>query len=177
MRIVHRGRNRLREGDRKEVGAAGSVADAVLGSPHLIDALIVLIEDEDPGVAAHAVHAAMQIGARRPALFDPHADRLIAMLDRMKQWEIGEQLPKILTRSKLSDDQVRLFHEILLRNIENRSNIVAACSLQAIVDLAAEGRIEKHDGRAALDKALASERKALSARARKLDRAAASLRR
>jgi len=163
-------RLRLCEGDRRERGAAGAVADGIIAEPDTLGELIVLLNDDDPSVVAHAAHAAMQISTRRPDLFDAYVDDLLVMLDRLRQWELGEQLPKILVRSKLTNDQARRLYGLLLRHLDSRFNIVAACSLQAIIDLAGDQRISKDEGRAALEKALASERKALSARARKLDR-------
>ena len=84
--------------------------------------------------------------------------------------EIGEQLTKILVRVLLSDRQVARLYDILSSNIQNRSNIVAACALQGIVDLACDGRVERARAQSVLDAALRSERKALSARARRLQK-------
>ena len=163
-------RDRLKEGDRRVVGAAGSVADLVRRDPDLVAELIGLLDDEDAAVVSHTCHAMMQIAQDRPALFDPFADALLDRLEKLRQWEIGEQLPKILVRVSLSDRQVAMLYDILSSNIRNRSNIVAACALQGIVDLARDGRVERARAQSALDAALHSERKALSARARRLQK-------
>ena len=136
--------------------------------PDLLDCL----DDPDPAVVSHAAHAAMQLSGRQPSLFDPYVEDLISRLQVPAAWEIGEQLPKILVRSKLTPRQCARLGDILIENLESRSNIVAACSLQAIVDLARDGRIDRAVARRALDHALASERKALAARARNLNRKA-----
>ena len=57
---------------------------------------------------------------------------------------------------------------VLQANTLNRSNIVAACSLQGIVDLARDGRVDRSEAEDALETALRSDRKALAARARRL---------
>lgn len=168
-------RDRLSEGDRRELGAAGSVADAIVGDPVLVGDLIACLDDDDPAVVAHAAHAAMQVSARQPSLFDPHIEGLIARLEALKQWEIGEQLLKILVRLPLSSEQAERLYRILGENLQSRFTIVAACSLQAVIDLASDGLIDAAKARKTLDAALASDRKALSARARKLQKAAASL--
>ena len=171
---VPRLRDRLAESDRRLPGAAGSVAGLVIDDPDLVGELIACLDNADPAVVAHAAHAAMQVSARRPSLFDIHIEGLIVRLKALKQWEIGEQLPKILVRLPLSSEQAGRLYGILCINLESRFNIVAACSLQAVVDLAGDGLIDAARARETLDRALASDRKALSARARKLQKSAAS---
>ncbi|MEM6461352.1 MAG: hypothetical protein AAF724_05495 [Pseudomonadota bacterium] len=161
-------RDRLSEGDRRVVGAASAVADEVRQNGHLLPVLIELLEDEDTAVVAHAAHALMQISTAEPALFDAHVMRLLGLLADPKQWEIGEQLPKILSRATLTSEQADRLARVLAANVENKSNIVAACSLQGFVDLALDGRIERSMAEQMLDAALGSDRKALAARARQL---------
>ena len=168
-------RDRLAQGDRRIVGAAGSVADQVLqGDARLLD-VINLLEDDDTSVVAHAAHALMQIAMAEPARFDAHTDRLLDLLENPRQWEIGEQLPKILVRAALTDIQAERLAGILEANSGNKSNIVAACSLQGIVDLARDGRIKASVAHRLIDLALSSDRKALAARARKLQKVVSKL--
>jgi len=161
-------RDRLREGDRRVPGAAGAVADAVLSDHALMTDLMAHLDDDDPVVVSHAAHAAMQIAKKNPSLFDPHVEQLITLLQALRQWEIGEQLPKILAGCQLTPQQAGKIADVLLINLESQFNIVAACSLQAIVDLASDERIDRARADQALEQALTSPRKALSARARKL---------
>lgn len=146
------------------------MAQMVEREPDLLAQLLSSLSDTDPAVVAHAAHAAMQLSARQPGLFDPHVQTLIETLRAAEYWELGEQLPKILVRSKLSANQHPHLIAILLRNLEHKSNIVAVCALQALVDLALDGRADRAVARRAIDDALLSDRKALSARARKLQR-------
>ena len=122
-------RDRLAEGNRRELGAAASVADEVVGHSDLVDDLVACLDDTDPVVVAHAAHAAMQVSTRQPSLFDLHVEGLIARLKALRQWEIGEQLPKILVALPLSSDRVERLCHVLAENLESRFNIVAACSL------------------------------------------------
>ncbi len=163
-------RDRLEEGDRRVIGAAGAVADTVRRNPDRIAELIGLVDDDDTAVVAHTAHAMMQIAQDEPALFDPFADTLLDRLEALRQWEIGEQLPKILVCLPLTDNQAERLYDILCANIQDRSNIVAACSLQGIVDLARDGRVDRGRAQAALNAALGSHRKALAARARRLQK-------
>ncbi|MCP4317151.1 MAG: hypothetical protein GY789_14345 [Hyphomicrobiales bacterium] len=161
-------RDRLKEGDRRIVGAACAVADQVRQDATLLPHLIKLLDDDDTAVVAHTAHALMQIAMDEPARFDPFVESLLDRLEQPRQWEIGEQLPKILVRAALTDAQVERLFGVLAANTRNKSNIVAACSLQGIVDLACDRRIEPQMAEKTLAAALTSDRKALSARARRL---------
>lgn len=168
-------RDRLARGDRRVTGAAAAVTDDVFQNTDVLEPLIGLLDDGDEALIAHCAHALMQVSVRQPQLFDPYIDRLLDHLRALKQWEIGEQLPKILVRTTLSPLQAQCLYEILAKNMQDRSNIVAACSLQAILDLAQDGRIEASLARNAHAVALNSERKALAARARRVQKMVATL--
>lgn len=161
-------RQRLANGDRKEVGEASSVAREVLDDPALVRALVDCLEDQDAAVVSHAAHALMQVGGDAPALFEPYADRLLIILKRCSQWEIGEQLPKVLSVMQLDDDQTQQLADLLVVQTANTSNIAAASALSGLAELAVTGRIDEATAREQLEKALHSERKALAARARRI---------
>ncbi|MBO6716626.1 MAG: hypothetical protein JJ913_01580 [Rhizobiaceae bacterium] len=162
-------RGKLAGGDRKEVGAAASVAREVLDDPGLVRPLVDCLEDGDAAVVSHAAHAVMQVGRDEPNVFAPHADRLIAILRRCSQWEIGEQLPKVLAAVPITDDQTQQLADILVAQTGNPSNIAAASALSGLAELATTGRIDAAIARDAIERALASPRKALAARARRIE--------
>ncbi|MBO6538627.1 MAG: hypothetical protein JJ969_04435 [Rhizobiaceae bacterium] len=161
-------RQRLALGDRKEVGEAGAVAREVLDDPALTRPLVDLLEDVDEAVVAHAAHVVMQVGKDAPQLFEPHADRLLSLLRTCSQWEIGEQLPKVLVVIPLDDDQTQQLADMLVAQIDAKSNIAAASALSGLAELAQTGRIGEDVARSAIGTALASPRKALAARARRI---------
>lgn len=161
-------RDRLSEGDRRETDASDIVAAMALTDFKVLGTVLNCLDDLDPVVVSHAAHALMQVGKKHPELFDSHSDFLLERLAKPKQWEIGEQLPKILVRTHLSERQVEVLAKTLETNLASKWSIVAACSLQAIVDLAMSGRIDAQRAKIHLDKAICSDRKALAARARLL---------
>lgn len=161
-------REQLAEGQRGEIGAAASVARDILEMPRLAGPVISALGDDDPAIVAHAAHALMQVSLDEPAIFDAHVGKLLDLLDSGAQWEIGEQLPKILVRCTLSDLQTRRLVKSLAGNLQNKSNIVAACALSGLAALAERGLIESRVLDAAIAGALKSPRKALAARARRL---------
>ncbi|PSM19801.1 MULTISPECIES: hypothetical protein [Nitratireductor] len=165
---MNRLRDRLAENARGEIGQASAVAREVLDCPGQLDALVALLADDDATVVAHAAHAAMQVALDRPDLFQGRAAHLISLLARPGPWERGEQLPKILARLDLEKGEASRLAKILLGKLDERSTIAAASALSALVELACTGRIEPAVARRAHSRALASPRKALAARARRL---------
>jgi len=161
-------RDRLKAGDRREIGAAGTIADAACECPDLLEPLISFLDEDDPVLVAHSAHALMQISGTDSGMFDEHVEDLLRHLAKPRQWEIGEQIPKILARTRMSDSQLGRLIRCLEDNLNDKSAIAAACALQAIVDLALEGRFDRQCATALLNEALGSDRKALAARARRL---------
>ena len=161
-------RQRLALGDRKEVGEAAAVAREVLDDPLLVRPLVDLLEDADEAVVAHAAHVVMQVGRDAPTLFVPYADRLLSILRACGQWEIGEQLPKVLAGIELDDDQTQQLADLLAAQVDAKSNIAAASALTGLAELARTGRIGDDIARGAINAALASPRKSLAARARRI---------
>lgn len=164
-------KKRLSEGQRGEIGAAALVARDILDTPGMTGMVISALEDDNPAIVAHAAHALMQVSLDEPAIFNTHAGRLLDLLEGGAQWEIGEQLPKILVRCSLSSAQTARLASALHCNLQNRSNIVAACALSGLATLAERGAIDGHMFDAAIEAALNSPRKALAARARRLRKA------
>ena len=161
-------RERLLLGDRKEVAEAAAIAREVFDDPRLVRPLVDLLEDADEAVVSHAAHTLMQVGRDAPELFAPYADRLLSMLRTCRQWEIGEQLPKVLVVVPLNDDQTQQLADILTTQVDAKSNIAAASALSGLAELARTGRIPQQLGREAVSAALSSPRKALAARARRI---------
>lgn len=163
-------RDLLAQGRRGETGHATTIARDVLDAPGFLLPLLDLLDDADPAVVAHAAHAVMQVAADRPDLFQPHADRLIDRLDPPAQWEIGEQLPKIVCELDLTPVQAARLAAVLEGRLEDRSAIAAASALSALVRLAERGLADPARVRGAHAAALASSSKALAARARRMAR-------
>lgn len=163
-------RKQLAAGQRGEIGEAALVARDILQTPQLAMAVIAALEDDDPAVVAHAAHALMQVWLDEPAIFDVHVEKLLDLYEAGTQWEIGEQLSKILVGCTLTEHQTDRLVDALLNNLQNKSNIVAACALSGLAVLADRGAISARICDAAIDAALNSPRKALAARARKLRR-------
>lgn len=158
----------LADGPRKEIGAAAVVAGEILDTPQLVESVIALLTDDDPAVVAHAAHALMQVSLDEPTIFQTQIEVLLDVLEFGKQWEIGEQLPKILTRCDLTPAQAERCAGALEKNLQDKSNIAAASALSGLARLAEQQLIDDKVIQSAFETALNSPRKALAARARRL---------
>ncbi|MEX0343584.1 MAG: hypothetical protein AB3N20_01590 [Rhizobiaceae bacterium] len=159
---------KLAEGTRGEVGRAGEVALEALDNPAIILELLDFLKSDDAAVVAHAAHAVMQIGKVRCDLFESHADRLIELLRNRSAWEIGEQLPKVLSEINLTTEQIAHLVPVLVRQIDDRSAIASVCALTALVRLSERQLFSASEVEKLVAKAALSPRKAVAARARRL---------
>lgn len=166
--VIDRLREVLGEADRKEVGRSTEVALEILDNPAILPDLIACLRDGDEAVVSHAAHAVMQISAQKSSLFQTFADGLVETLANKSQWEIGEQLPKILCELDLSEQQLERLVPLLMDQTDDRSAIAAASALSALRRLADRGSIPRDIFDRAIEKALVSPRKAVAARARRL---------
>ncbi len=122
----------LKEGDRKEVARASEVAAQILDTPPLIDTLLDCLCTGDETVRAHAAHALMQVGRQQAHILYPVHSRLLTEIALIQQWEVQEQLMKVLPLIDTSDQVVQLAKQ----NLFHKSAIVRTCALQALFDLA-----------------------------------------
>ncbi len=121
----------LKEGSRKEVARANEVAAQILDTPPLIDSLLDCLCTGDETVRAHAAHALMQVGKQQADILHPVHSRLLKEIAPIQQWEVQEQLMKVLPLIDTSDQVVQLAK----RNLSHKSAIVRTCALQALFDL------------------------------------------
>lgn len=167
-KLAARLREVLGSGDRKEVGRSTEVALEALDNPAILPELLKWLSVGDETVISHAAHVVMQVGAEDSQLFQPYAGELIHTLEHRTQWEVGEQLPKVICELDLTADQLNRLVPILVAQIDDKSAIAAACALSGLKRLGGRGLISTEVVEKHLAKALQSPRKALAARARRL---------
>lgn len=159
----------LAEGKRGAVARSTEVANYILQSPAEVSTLIEALQVSDEVIVSHAAHAIHTIFQINSALLVPHKDILLTILLENDQWEIIEQLCKIMPFVGCSDSQIAMLTDHLLTVVvEGKSSIGRTCALEAIVRVAeAESfYVPKADG--ALKFALEKGTKAMQARARRL---------
>lgn len=158
----------LAEGQRKEVARSPQVAEMAIGRPDMLPHLIECLWSQQPTVVSHAAHALMTISMDHCTLLAPHTSRLLEAYE-LEQWEIKEQIAKILPKLRLTEAQAARFLDALRHTLKHhKSGIARTCALQGVVEMA---KVNPAFGEAALAALVfASEQgsKALQARARKL---------
>lgn len=158
----------LGEGDRKAVARSSEVAGVVIKRPELLTVVIDALGINDQTTVAHAAHALNTVVQEQPQLLEPHADALVRSYN-YEQWEVLEQLGKILPKLPLTDAQVQAVADRSQHVFYHHTSAIArVCALQCFMDMAAINPSMKLAADDMLQHALTSESKALQARARKL---------
>lgn len=158
----------LAEGDRKEIARSGEAAAAAAECPRTLAVLVAALFHNNKTIVSHAAHALMTLAENHLTLLDPHREGL-ARAYGLEQWEVKEQLAKILPRLPFTPgEQGRLVEEFDETLKGHKSAIARACALEAMVQMARTDARFLPTAREALGYAGNAESKALQARARKL---------
>lgn len=158
----------LAEGERKAVVKSTAVAKAVLANPKLVKIVVDALSSANPTIVSHAAHALLTVFRKNPLLLKPFADQLLAAF-MGNQWEILEQLAKILPGLDLPKPKQRTFVERLEQVFyQGQSSIARTSALQALNDLGVQHKVWSDRSTKAIKFAFEQGSKAMQARARKL---------
>ena len=158
----------LAEGERKAVAKSSAVANQVIKTPMLMPDLIALLGSPNTTVASHAAHAMLTVSKHAPDLLKPYCAELVEAL-ASDQWEVQEQLGKILPQLPLDTTQQasvwKRFNNIFYNG---KSSIARTCALQAMVDMGSRFSACRDKASEAIVFAIENGSKAMQARARNL---------
>ena len=158
----------LAEGERKAVARSTEVARRVVADPSLLPCLIDFLLSENTIVVSHAAHALLTVSKRHINLLEPHKGELISVLSS-EQWEVQEQLGKILPRLSLDKpQQVTVWERFQDIFYNGTSSIARTCALQALVDMGTNAEAYRGKAGKVIAYALENGSKAMQARARNL---------
>ncbi len=127
--------NKLTGGDRRSVGAAAEVAAEVLRNEGLMEELFAGLLFDDPILRSRTAHALMQVAGQRPDLVQPYKDRILEEVAPLEQWEVREQICKILPALALSPTDIDRVLRLFQAYLEDRHSIVKTCAMQGMADL------------------------------------------
>lgn len=127
--------NKLTGGDRRSVGQAAEVAAEVLADEGLMEELFAGLLFDDVILRSRATHALMRVTMQRPELVQPYKERILEEVAPLDQWEVREQICKILPRLNLSARDIGKVLRIYQDYLEDRHSIVKTCAMQGMVDL------------------------------------------
>ena len=129
---------RLRGGDRRSIGAANAVADAVGGSPTAFRELIEAMWHSDEVIRMRAADAAEKASREHPGLLAPHKAELLGLLAETEQQELRWHLAPMVSRLDLNRAERRKATAVLKSYLDDRSSIVKTFAMQVLADLSAK---------------------------------------
>ncbi len=88
----------LAGGDRRSIGNAHALAATIADDPHLFDACVQAMSDDDPVVRMRAADAVEKASRSRPALLAPHKAALLGAISKINQHEVRWHLLQLLPR-------------------------------------------------------------------------------
>ena len=124
-------------GDRRSIGRAREAAALAQGNADVFGFLIEGLAHEDPIVRMRCADAAEKASASAAAFLQSHAETILATAAGARDKEIRWHIAQMLPRLKLTKTQRGRALAILQDYFEDRSRIVAANALQALVALSA----------------------------------------
>ncbi|MBI5868034.1 MAG: hypothetical protein HZB43_07055 [candidate division Zixibacteria bacterium] len=150
------------------MGKSTYVAGLVRREPSLAAELVGVLLSEDKTAVAHAAHALMEVAMSNPEIIQPLRRKLMVEISDIGQWEVREQLCKVLPRLWLSPKDRNIAAGIFVRYLADKSSIVRACALQGLADLAMIDPKRRVPTRKLIEAAAQSGTAAVRARARRL---------
>jgi len=159
---------KLREGGRKEIGAAREIArDLVSGVLPLHKLLETLVENaEDPIVVSHGTYALKEACHLNNQLIPPALEFLLQECAAFTQWEAKENFLRIALIAPKELPNAAIIAERANALMSDKSSIVAAYALEICVVLTEDQSARKK----LIANGLSSDRAAVRARARTLDK-------
>jgi len=159
---------RFSGGDRRSIGAADSVAAAILRDPKNLPDLLQGMAFPDALIRMRCADAAEKVSRVRPELFAGHAPWLLDLAERAEQQEVRWHMAQILPRLALSQAQALQAIALLRLWLGGASRIVQVNALQGLYDLSRDAPERVPDLPALLAEAIEQGPPSLRARARKL---------
>jgi len=137
---------KLAGGDFRSIGKSNEVVKAVLLNPRLFDSVFSGLLEDDPLVRMRAADALEKISKQKPEWLQKFKKTILGRIALIKQQEVQWHVAQIIPRLKLSESDLIKVRKILDTYLKTTSsNIVRLMSLQALADLALQGRIGKDD--------------------------------
>ena len=154
--------------DRRSIGQANRVANALVFGRCAIRHAVALLSDDDPLVRMRAADALEKASAQDASLIEPFGWQLIELLCQAEQQELRWHLAQMVPRLPLGQLERRTVVSALRRYLEDRSSIVKTCALEALARVAAGNPRLESDVNQLLRDAERYGTSAMRARARRL---------
>ncbi len=135
---------KLAGGDFRSIGKSNEVVQEVFTNPKLFGDLFSGLFETDSLVRMRTADALEKITAQKPELLQEFKKPMLNRVAHIKQQEVQWHVARLIPRLKLSKSDMTMVRKILDTYLKNtHSNIVRVMSLQALAELALQGKIEK----------------------------------
>jgi len=128
--------DQLKGGDRRSIGRANQVVQAVLANAALFPEVFSGMLHDDPVIRARSADVAEKVTRKRPELLQPHKAQLLRVISNCRDKEVRWHVAQMLPRLKLTRGEQGLAVVLLLDFLKDESSIVKTCSMQALADFA-----------------------------------------
>ncbi|OFV94063.1 MAG: hypothetical protein A3F68_05470 [Acidobacteria bacterium RIFCSPLOWO2_12_FULL_54_10] len=128
--------DKLRGGDRRQIGRAEEVAREIADDPKLFSKVFVGMLDDDALVRMRAADAVEKATREYPQLLQPYKRKLLLQISNVNQQEVRWHVAQILPRLRLTANKRDCAVSILLEYLNDKSSIVKTFSMQALADFA-----------------------------------------
>lgn len=165
---VKRSLDDLAGGDRRSIGKADLVAEQALQQPGLLAMIIDGFGHAEAVVRMRSADVAEKVSRQRPDMLAPHKEQLLQLLHSATEAELRWHLAQIVPRLGLEAGERSATIEVLKGFLQDRSRIVQAFSLQALVDLTVDDPAQRRLVSGVVETLARTGSPAVRARARKL---------
>jgi hypothetical protein len=125
----------LAGGDRRSIGKADGVVALILKTPALLDDVVSGFLHPDPVIRMRCADVAEKVSVAHPEWLQPHKEALLSFANTVQEKEIRWHMAQMLPRLQLSAVERRRAVALLFGSLDDPSQIVKTCSMQALFDM------------------------------------------
>ncbi len=127
---------KLKGGDRRSIGRADEVVEAVRKDPSLFKNLFYGMLDEDPIVRMRSADAVEKITIEHPEYLIPFKTVLLEIAAKSEQQEVRWHMAQVFPRIEWKAGERKKIIRTLMVYLEDKSKIVKTFSMQALTEFA-----------------------------------------
>ena len=128
--------DKLRGGDRRQIGRSEEVAREVTANPKLFPLVLDGMLSDDPLIRMRAADAIEKVTRNHPEFLQPFKQKIIQRIAAINQQEVRWHVAQMLPRLRLTPQERSKAVSTLLKYLQDKSSIVQTCSMQALSDFA-----------------------------------------
>jgi hypothetical protein len=137
---------KLTGGDFRSIGKSNEIVKAVLKNSKLFPDVFSGLLENDPIVRMRTADTLEKITLQRPELLQKFKKQMLDWVAHIKQQEVQWHVAQMIPRLKLTKSDMIKVRKILDTYLKTtNSNIVRVMSLQALADLALQGKLDREN--------------------------------